>query len=179
MTDDETPIAYTAARPGLRVRTSAGRDLGVLEKVLADATEDIFHGIVVRTPQGRRFVARDHVERFTTVEVLCRLTDAEMDRLPEPTPAQDTPDETIYGSTSHGVSGSEGHFTTIARCSRGALFQTLWVPGVSFRAVRLGPVRIMRCPVHQRVEMVRIVNPADLTPEERASAARYPPGRVP
>jgi hypothetical protein len=37
----------------------------------------------------------------------------------------------------------------------------------------------MRCPVHGRVEVVRVVNPADLTAKEQEAASRYPPGHVP
>jgi hypothetical protein len=179
VTDDGTPIAYTAAHPGLPVRTSAGREIGRLERVLADSREDIFHGIVVRSAQGRRFVARDHVERITTAAVVCRLTDAEADRLPEPTPGQDAVGETIYGSTGDGARDHGTGFVVIVRCSGGGLFQTLWVPGLSLKAARLGPFRIMRCPVHGRVEVVRVVNPADLTAKEQEAASRYPPGHVP
>jgi hypothetical protein len=68
---------------------------------------------------------------------------------------------------------------SIARCSRGALFETKWVPFMSFTSVRLGRRRFQRCPVHHRWEMVDRVDPASLTDEERADAARYPAGRLP
>jgi hypothetical protein len=67
----------------------------------------------------------------------------------------------------------------IARCSQGGLFETAWIPLVSFKAVRLGSRRLQRCPVHGRWELVRRVDPSDLTAEERADASRYPAGRIP
>jgi hypothetical protein len=45
--------------------------------------------------------------------------------------------------------------------------------------IRLGPYRIQRCPVHERVEIVHQVDPSTLSPTERAQAALYPAGRIP
>ncbi len=67
----------------------------------------------------------------------------------------------------------------IARCSQGALFETQWVPLASFKAIRLGRKRLQRCPVHRRWQIIERVDPASLTAEQRADAARYPAGRVP
>jgi hypothetical protein len=67
----------------------------------------------------------------------------------------------------------------IVRCGQGGFFETKWVPLVSFRAVRLGSRRFQRCPVHGRWELIERVDPATLTPEERAEASRYPAGRLP
>jgi hypothetical protein len=49
---------------------------------------------------------------------------------------------------------------TIVRCSRGGLFETVWVPLASFKAIRLGSKRLQRCPVHGRWEIVRRVDPS-------------------
>jgi hypothetical protein len=68
---------------------------------------------------------------------------------------------------------------TTVRCSRGAVFETIWVPKVSFKAVRLGDRRLQRCPVHHRWEVIRRVDSATLTPAERAEAASHPAGRIP
>ena len=35
----------------------------------------------------------------------------------------------------------------VVRCTEGHLFTTIWVPGVSLKAVRLGWFRFQRCPV--------------------------------
>jgi hypothetical protein len=50
---------------------------------------------------------------------------------------------------------------------------------MTFTAVRLGPYRMMRCPVHDRVELVRMADESTLTREELVRAASYPPGRIP
>jgi hypothetical protein len=68
---------------------------------------------------------------------------------------------------------------TIVRCSRGALFETIWVPLVSFKAIRLGSKRLQRCPVHARWELVQRADPSTLTPAERAEGAEHPAGPIP
>jgi hypothetical protein len=73
----------------------------------------------------------------------------------------------------------DGHMATIMRCSRGGLFETIWIPMVSLKAIRLGRRRLQRCPVHHRWELVSRVDPATLTDNERAEAARYPAVRLP
>jgi hypothetical protein len=34
----------------------------------------------------------------------------------------------------------------VVRCRRGHVFTTIWVPGASIKALRLGPWRVQRCP---------------------------------
>jgi hypothetical protein len=58
----------------------------------------------------------------------------------------------------------------VVRCSKGHVFRTLWVPGVSFKAVRLGLVRFQRCPVGHHWALVTPANEADLTDEQRRLA---------
>lgn len=68
---------------------------------------------------------------------------------------------------------------TIVRCSRNHLFTTLWVPGASFKAVRLGPKRYQRCPVGRHWGLVTPVRAEDLTEEQRQTAAAVHDTRVP
>lgn len=63
--------------------SQSGRRFGTLEGVLDDPQADILHGIVVATGEGLRFVARDDIERMTTAEVTCSLTDEQASSLPE------------------------------------------------------------------------------------------------
>ncbi len=42
-------------------------------------------------------------------------------------------------------------------------FSTIWVPLVSVKAIRPGPWRIHRCPVHDRIELAAIVHGDELT----------------
>ena len=69
--------------------------------------------------------------------------------------------------------------TRIARCSEGHLFTSTVIPGVSFRAVRLGSERYQRCPVGNHWSLVRWVDPSTLTPEQRAAAAAVRDSRIP
>jgi hypothetical protein len=68
---------------------------------------------------------------------------------------------------------------TVVRCRRGHLFTTLWVPGASLKAVRLGWVRYQRCPVGRHWSLVVPVKEADLTEEERAQAAEHRDASIP
>jgi hypothetical protein len=70
-----------------------------------------------------------------------------------------------------GYSGDITH--RIVRCSKGHVFTTVWLPGVSLTAIRLGVARFMRCPVEQHWSLVRPVREDELTAEERRSAAQY------
>ena len=75
-----------------------------------------------------------------------------------------------------GYSGMGGD--TIVRCREGHLFTTLWVPGASFKAVRLGMKRYQHCPVGDHWTLVEPVNDADLTDADRQEAAEHHDVRV-
>lgn len=67
----------------------------------------------------------------------------------------------------------------VVRCREGHLFTTIWVPGVSFKAIRLGWLRLQRCPVGNHWALVAPVKDSDLTNEERRIAELYRDGPVP
>lgn len=54
-----------------------------------------------------------------------------------------------------GYSGLGGR--TLVRCRDGHLFRTIWVPGVSIKAIRLGWYRFQFCPVGRHWTMVKPV----------------------
>jgi hypothetical protein len=60
---------------------------------------------------------------------------------------------------------------TVVRCRAGDLFTTLWIPGASLKAIRLGRWRLQRCPVGRHWTIVTPVRAADLTAKERRRAA--------
>lgn len=74
----------------------------------------------------------------------------------------------------YGVGGN-----TVVRCRAGHLFTTIWIPGASLKAVRLGWVRLQRCPVGKHWTFVVPVRVADLTVEERRTAAERLDVRIP
>jgi hypothetical protein len=76
-----------------------------------------------------------------------------------------------------GYSGIGGD--TIVRCRAGHLFTTIWVPGVSLKAIKLGMARFQYCPVGKHWTLVTPVRDADLTDEERQEALQHHDARVP
>lgn len=70
-----------------------------------------------------------------------------------------------------GYAGGTMH--RVVRCSKGHVFTTVWLPGGSLKAVRLGWARFQRCPVGKHWSLVRPVRDYELTDEERRSAEKY------
>lgn len=67
----------------------------------------------------------------------------------------------------------------IVRCNQGHLFSTLWIPFVSAKAIRLGPIRIQYCPIGNHLAFVAGVNVNSLTEEEKDFAENHPDSMVP
>jgi hypothetical protein len=67
----------------------------------------------------------------------------------------------------------------IVRCRDDHLFMTTWIPMMSFKAIRLGLVRMQYCPVGDHVTTVRLMRDGDLTPAERVEASRHRDNGVP
>lgn len=49
------PVAYLVLREGVPVFAPGGDAIGTVEHVLADEPEDVFHGLLITTPDGPRF----------------------------------------------------------------------------------------------------------------------------
>jgi hypothetical protein len=82
--DDGTPISYLALRPGTPVFASDGASVGTVERVLQVAEEDLFEGLVVKTPQGARFVDRDSVTSIAEHAVRLSIDAEQAQRLGPP-----------------------------------------------------------------------------------------------
>ena len=67
----------------------------------------------------------------------------------------------------------------IVKCREGHLFTTVWIPGVSFKAVRLGWLRFQRCPVGNHWSFVTPVRHEELTDAERYVASQNRDGPMP
>lgn len=76
-----------------------------------------------------------------------------------------------------GYSGVGGQ--TIVRCRDGHLFTTVWIPGISFKAVRWGWMRYQRCPIDNHWTWVTPVKISELTEAERRFAAQHHDSRIP
>jgi hypothetical protein len=51
------------------------------------------------------------------------------------------------------------------RCRDGHVFTTIWIPGASLKAIRLGTVRLQYCPVGRHFTAVRPLKDAEITDE--------------
>jgi hypothetical protein len=67
----------------------------------------------------------------------------------------------------------------IVRCRRGHLFTTIWIPGISFKSLRLGWWRYQRCPVGKHWSIVTPVRERDLTETNRRVALDHRDIRIP
>src|SRR4051794_3761073 len=83
MDDDEHQIGYQALPRGVPVVTSDGVELGKVHRVLDNAREHIFDGIVVSTAGGRLFVDAPEVARITRRRVTLTIDAAKAEELPE------------------------------------------------------------------------------------------------
>ena len=72
-----------------------------------------------------------------------------------------------------------GSTYTVVRCPEGHLFTTIWIPGVSLKALRFGPFRLQRCPVGDHLTFVTPVRVSDLTDEQRRFAEQHHDGSIP
>lgn len=88
MDDLGAPIAYLVLQTGTAVYDAAGERIGTVEHVLADASIDVFDGLVVDTrigPGGLRFADADQIGELYEHGVMLTVTgDALHD--PEPGP---------------------------------------------------------------------------------------------
>jgi hypothetical protein len=67
----------------------------------------------------------------------------------------------------------------VVRCRAGHLFTTLWIPGVSVKALRLGLWRVQRCPVGHHWSLVTPVNASSLGNKQLRSAHAHHDVRLP
>ncbi len=80
--DDGDAIGYQVLRRGTAVRAADGEPVGTVRRVLDNAREHIFDGIVVDTPDGRRFVDAPEVARIYERAVVLTITADEARALP-------------------------------------------------------------------------------------------------
>jgi sporulation protein YlmC with PRC-barrel domain len=83
--DEGFPIAYEVLEKGVPVYASDGTQVGTVHHVVAAPEKDIFHGLVIATPEhGRRFVEAADVERLHERGADLRIDVAAAQALPEP-----------------------------------------------------------------------------------------------
>jgi hypothetical protein len=82
--DEGLPIAYQVLEQGVPVYSSDGEQLGSVDHVVAAPDEDIFHGVVMRAGQERRFIAADQIASLHEHGVDLSIDAAEGASLPPP-----------------------------------------------------------------------------------------------
>ena len=82
--DDGHAIGYKVLARGTVVRSADGVEVGTVRRVLDNAREHIFDGIVIDTPGGRRFVDAPEVAKIFERAVHLTITAEEAAALPEP-----------------------------------------------------------------------------------------------
>ena len=80
--DDGHAISYKVVRRGTAVRSANGVQVGTVRRVLENARENIFDGIVLDTPDGKRFVDAPEVARIAERAVTLTITAEEARELP-------------------------------------------------------------------------------------------------
>ncbi len=85
MTEDDGPqIGYKLLPRGTPVHSSDGVEVGKVQKVLDNAREHIFDGIIITTSDGQRFVDAPEVARITERRVTLTIDAADAKQLPPP-----------------------------------------------------------------------------------------------
>lgn len=67
----------------------------------------------------------------------------------------------------------------VVRCRDGHLFTTIWIPGASLKAIRLGWLRFQRCPVGHHWSIVTLIRESELTWEQKRVASEHRDIRIP
>lgn len=82
--DDGHAVDYTAVMPGTPVYSSDEVELGTVTRVLDNARERIFDGIVVSVAAGERFVDAPEVARTAERAVTLNITAEQAEQLDPP-----------------------------------------------------------------------------------------------
>jgi hypothetical protein len=82
--DEGLPIAYEVLEKGVPVYAAGGEQVGTVDHVVAAEAEDIFHGVVVRSAGGQRFVDAEDVESMHERGVDLRIDAAAVGALAPP-----------------------------------------------------------------------------------------------
>ena len=82
--DEGLPIAYEVLDSGVPVYASGGEQVGTVDHVVAAPEQDIFHGVVMRTEAGQRFIDADRVGALHERGVDLRIDAAAAAALPAP-----------------------------------------------------------------------------------------------
>ena len=78
------PISYRVLERGTPVETSDGQHFGQVKRVLEVRAKDVFDGVVVKTPNGDRFVDADEIDRLYENAMVLNIDAEAAAQLPKP-----------------------------------------------------------------------------------------------
>src|SRR5438132_11857600 len=93
------PVSWFMIEPGWQVVDSGGKEIGVVDEIVGDSSDDIFNGLSISTSLlGKpRYVPSEQVATITEGRVQLKLSKAQVDGLNEfeepPTTAEILPDD--------------------------------------------------------------------------------------
>jgi sporulation protein YlmC with PRC-barrel domain len=82
--DEGLPEAWEALTPGVPVYSSDGERVGEVKEVLAVPEDDIFEGLIVKTPHGDRFADWEVIGSIHERGVDLKMDSTSAGNLPEP-----------------------------------------------------------------------------------------------
>ena len=82
--DRGDPISYRVLEKGTPVETADGQEFGQVKRVLEVRAKDVFDGVVVKTPNGDRFVDADEIDRLYENAMVLNLSAEAATLLPKP-----------------------------------------------------------------------------------------------
>ncbi len=82
--DRGDPISYHVLAKGTPVETADGHEFGRVKRVLDVPAKDVFDGVVVKTPDGDRFVDADEIDRIYENAMVLKLDAEAAALLPRP-----------------------------------------------------------------------------------------------
>lgn len=92
--DEGLPIAYSVLEQGVPVLASGGEQVGTVATVLSAPDEDVFHGLLIKTPsEGIRFLEADAIASIHEHGVDLRIDATAAQSLPPPEHAAPVYDE--------------------------------------------------------------------------------------
>jgi hypothetical protein len=88
------PVSYLVLTDGTPVYDRSGQSAGTVEHVLRDERGDIFHGLVLKTPDGHRYAPSDLVDGIFEHGVIVAKPAKEL-----PTPSADPAADAVVGDS--------------------------------------------------------------------------------
>lgn len=82
--DEGLPIAYPVLEKNVPVYATGGEQVGTVDHVVAAPEQDIFHGVVMKTGDGQRFIAAERIASLHERGVDLKIDAAEAATLPHP-----------------------------------------------------------------------------------------------